>query len=157
MCYTGISKKQRYCLCVIIQSPQQNKQHTPDKIKLISNIRRRNLHADLVVFWVKLIQHGIQHKPCCFVCSLKTLQKMMYWLMMSSVSLSQITLALTSISLSAPLKNSSVNKTNVTILSHNIRIKNRNNRSCTNASGICQLPPTLRNKILYIFLEFILT
>ncbi len=55
------------------------------------------------------------------------------------------------------LKNSSVNKTNVTILSHNIRIKNRNNRSCTNASGICQLPPVLRNKILYIFLEFILT
>ena len=31
-------------------------QHTPDEIKLISDMRRRNPHAGLVVFWVKLTQ-----------------------------------------------------------------------------------------------------
>ena len=31
-------------------------QHTPDVIKLISDMRRRNPHAGLVVFWVKLTQ-----------------------------------------------------------------------------------------------------
>ena len=34
------------------------KQHTPDEIKLISNMRRRNPHAGLVVFWVKLMQRS---------------------------------------------------------------------------------------------------
>ena len=33
-------------------------QHTPDELKLISNMRRRNPHAGLVVFWVKLRQRG---------------------------------------------------------------------------------------------------
>ena len=33
-------------------------QHTPDEIKLIMDMRRRNPHAGLVVFWVKLMQRG---------------------------------------------------------------------------------------------------
>lgn len=33
-------------------------QHTPDEIKLIQDMRRRNPHAGLVVFWVKLMQRG---------------------------------------------------------------------------------------------------
>ncbi len=33
-------------------------QHTPDEIKLISDMRRRNPHSGLVVFWVKLRQRG---------------------------------------------------------------------------------------------------
>ena len=33
-------------------------QHTPDEIRLIKNMRRRNPHAGLVVFWVKLSQRG---------------------------------------------------------------------------------------------------
>lgn len=33
-------------------------QHTSDEIKLISDMRRRNPHAGLVVFWVKLSQCG---------------------------------------------------------------------------------------------------
>ena len=33
-------------------------QHTPDELKLISNMRRRNPHDGLVVFWVKLMQRG---------------------------------------------------------------------------------------------------
>lgn len=33
-------------------------QHTQDEIKLILNMRRRNPHAGLVVFWVKLRQRG---------------------------------------------------------------------------------------------------
>lgn len=33
-------------------------QHTPDEIKLIKDMRRRNPHAGLVVFWVKLCQRG---------------------------------------------------------------------------------------------------
>ena len=33
-------------------------QHTPDEIKLIFNMRRRNPNAGLVVFWVKLRQRG---------------------------------------------------------------------------------------------------
>ena len=33
-------------------------QHTPDELKLISDMRRRNPHAGLVVFWVKLCQRG---------------------------------------------------------------------------------------------------
>lgn len=33
-------------------------QHTPLEIKLISDLRRRNPHAGLVVFWVKLRQRG---------------------------------------------------------------------------------------------------
>ena len=32
--------------------------YTPDKIKLIQDMRRRNPHIDLVVFWVKLMQRG---------------------------------------------------------------------------------------------------
>ena len=32
------------------------RQHTPEEIKLIFNMRRRNPHAGLVVFWVKLMQ-----------------------------------------------------------------------------------------------------
>lgn len=34
------------------------KQHTEEEIKLISDMRRRNPHAGLVVFWVKLRQRG---------------------------------------------------------------------------------------------------
>ena len=33
-------------------------QHTPEKIKLISDMRRRNPDVSLVVFWVKLMQRG---------------------------------------------------------------------------------------------------
>ena len=33
-------------------------QHTPDEIKLITDMRRRNPDAGLVVFWVKLMQRG---------------------------------------------------------------------------------------------------
>ena len=35
-------------------------QHTPEEIKLIQDMRRRNPHAGLVVFWVKLMQRGYQ-------------------------------------------------------------------------------------------------
>ena len=34
------------------------KQHKPEEIKLIDDMRRRNPHAGLVVFWVKLRQRG---------------------------------------------------------------------------------------------------
>ena len=34
------------------------RQHTPEELKLIANMRRRNPHAGLVVFWVKLMQRG---------------------------------------------------------------------------------------------------
>ena len=33
-------------------------QHTPEELKLISDMRRRNPHTGLVVFWVKLMQRG---------------------------------------------------------------------------------------------------
>lgn len=33
-------------------------QHTPEELKLIADMRRRNPHAGLVVFWVKLRQRG---------------------------------------------------------------------------------------------------
>lgn len=33
-------------------------QHTTEELKLISDMRRRNLNAGLVVFWVKLMQRG---------------------------------------------------------------------------------------------------
>ena len=33
-------------------------QHTPEEIKLIQDMRRRNPHSGLVVFWVKLMQRG---------------------------------------------------------------------------------------------------
>lgn len=33
-------------------------EHTPDELKLIRDMRRRNPHAGLVVFWVKLRQRG---------------------------------------------------------------------------------------------------
>lgn len=33
-------------------------QHTPEEIKLINNMRRRNPDAGLVIFWVKLMQRG---------------------------------------------------------------------------------------------------
>ena len=33
-------------------------QHTPEEIKLITNMRRRNPHDGLIVFWVKLRQRG---------------------------------------------------------------------------------------------------
>ena len=35
-------------------------QHRPEEIRLIDNMRRRNPHAGLVVFWVKLRQKGYQ-------------------------------------------------------------------------------------------------
>lgn len=34
------------------------KQHTDQELKLISDMRRRNPHAGLIVFWVKLVQRG---------------------------------------------------------------------------------------------------
>ena len=33
-------------------------QHTPEEIKLIRDVRRRNPHAGLVILWVKLMQRG---------------------------------------------------------------------------------------------------
>lgn len=33
-------------------------QHTPDELKLIADMRKRNMNAGLVVFWVKLRQRG---------------------------------------------------------------------------------------------------
>lgn len=33
-------------------------QHTPEELKLIKDMRRRNPHTGLVVFWVKLMQRG---------------------------------------------------------------------------------------------------
>ena len=33
-------------------------QHTPEELKLIMDMRRRNPHAGLVIFWVKLMQRG---------------------------------------------------------------------------------------------------
>jgi len=33
-------------------------QHTPEELKLISDMRRRNPHTGLVIFWVKLMQRG---------------------------------------------------------------------------------------------------
>lgn len=33
-------------------------QHTPEEIKLITDMRRRNPHVGLVIFWVKLMQRG---------------------------------------------------------------------------------------------------
>ena len=33
-------------------------QHTPEEIKLIRDVRRRNSHAGLVILWVKLMQKG---------------------------------------------------------------------------------------------------
>lgn len=33
-------------------------QHTPEEIKLITDMRRRNPHAGLVIFWVKLMRRG---------------------------------------------------------------------------------------------------
>lgn len=33
-------------------------EHTPDEIKLIRDMRKRNMHTGLVVFWVKLKQRG---------------------------------------------------------------------------------------------------
>ena len=33
-------------------------QHRPDEIKLIDDMRRRNPHTGLVIFWVKLMQRG---------------------------------------------------------------------------------------------------
>ena len=36
-------------------------QHTPEEIKLISDMRRRNPAADLIVFWVKLTQRSCSH------------------------------------------------------------------------------------------------
>lgn len=35
-------------------------QHTPEELKLIKDMRRRNPHTGLVVFWVKLMQRGYQ-------------------------------------------------------------------------------------------------
>lgn len=34
------------------------RQHTADELRLISNLRRRNPHAGLVILWVKLMQRG---------------------------------------------------------------------------------------------------
>ena len=34
------------------------KQHSPDEVKLIKNMRRQNPNAGLVVFWVKLRERG---------------------------------------------------------------------------------------------------
>ena len=45
-------------------------QHTPEEIKLISDMRRRNPHAGLVIFWVKLTQRGYSRSiPGCTVSS----------------------------------------------------------------------------------------
>ena len=56
--------KQRYdgsmdSLCDRSRRPHHHpNQHTPEEIKLISDMRRRNPDAGLVVFWVKLTQRG---------------------------------------------------------------------------------------------------
>ena len=46
---------------ILSRRPHHPKQHTPDEIKLISNMRRRNPHAGLVVFCVKLRQRVQVH------------------------------------------------------------------------------------------------
>ena len=33
-------------------------EHTPEELKLIADMRKRNMNAGLVVFWVKLRQRG---------------------------------------------------------------------------------------------------
>ena len=44
------------------------KQHRPDEMKLIKNMRRRNPNAGLVVFWVKLREGGMHAAlPGCTV------------------------------------------------------------------------------------------
>jgi len=46
-------------LCNRSRRPHRHpNQHTPQELKLISDMRRRNSHTGLVVFWVKLRQHG---------------------------------------------------------------------------------------------------
>lgn len=42
------------------RSKSHPNQHTEEELTLISNMRRRNPHAGLVVFWVKLRQRGYQ-------------------------------------------------------------------------------------------------
>lgn len=39
------------------------KQHTEEEIKLIKDMRKRNMDTGLIVFWVKLKQKGYLHKP----------------------------------------------------------------------------------------------
>ena len=39
------------------------KQHTDEEIKLIKDMRRRNMDTGLIVFWVKLKQRGYNHRP----------------------------------------------------------------------------------------------
>ena len=49
----------RESLCDRSHRPHSHpNQHTPDELKLIADMRRRNPHAGLVVFWVKLCQRG---------------------------------------------------------------------------------------------------
>jgi transposase InsO family protein len=45
---------------ILIVLTATQKQHTEDELKLISNMRRRNPNAGLVVLWVKLTQRGYQ-------------------------------------------------------------------------------------------------
>ena len=48
-------------LAELSRRPHSHKnQHTPEELKLIQDMRRRNPHAGLVVFWVKLRQRGYQ-------------------------------------------------------------------------------------------------
>ena len=42
-------------------------QHTPEEIKLITDMRRRNPHDGLVVFWVKLRKEDIQERYQVFI------------------------------------------------------------------------------------------
>jgi len=52
------------------------RQHTPDEIKLILDIRRRNPHIGLVVFWVKLRQRGYNRSVTGLFRLLRRLGKM---------------------------------------------------------------------------------
>ena len=46
-------------------------QHTPEEIKLITNMRRRNPHDGLIVFWVKLRRRGYSRSITGLYCFLR--------------------------------------------------------------------------------------
>ena len=43
---------------MLSRPPHHPNQHTPEEIKLILNMRKRNPNAVLIIFWVKLMQRG---------------------------------------------------------------------------------------------------
>lgn len=63
-------------------------QHTDAEIKLILDMRRRNPHAGLVVFWVKLRQRGYSRSIPGLYRFLKKQGIMLYIRLIQSISLS---------------------------------------------------------------------